>query len=212
MTFNPSVPLTSQSPSLFPAQNQTNMTRLKTIVAADHQFNDTAASNDGFHNVVHLTQQAPSGTDSVGRMYVKQSAGRMQLFYMDDTPVTSLNYQITPTMPIRAAVNFNGTGALGAQVIRSQFNVTSVTRTGTGVYTIAFTTPMPGADPNADYIVQVTGMGTTANVPDIVIGAVVGNPTYVNSVSVNFVKVYFVTEAGAQMNVIMGNVTIFSVT
>lgn len=94
MTFNASVPLNSDSPSIFPSQNQTNMSRLQTIIGADHQFNLTAAADDGYHNIVHLTQQAPSGAlAATGRMYVKSAGGAINLFYMDDA---GLEYQITP--------------------------------------------------------------------------------------------------------------------
>ncbi len=61
MTYNALIPLNSDSPAVFPAQSQANFTRLQTLLGADHQFNLTAAADDGYHNVVHLTQQAPSG-------------------------------------------------------------------------------------------------------------------------------------------------------
>lgn len=40
----------------------------------------------------------------------------------------------------KAWVNFNGTGTVA---IRDQFNVSSITDNGTGIYTINFTTNMP---------------------------------------------------------------------
>ena len=149
-TYNPAIPLNSDSPSIFPAQSQGNFTRLETLVGADHQFNLTAAANDGYHNLIHMTQQSPSGAlASTGRLYVKVVSGQVNLFYMDDA---GTEYQISPTLPIRASVNFDGTGAVGAQSIRSQYNVTSVVKTGTGLYTITFTSAMT----NANYIVQVS--------------------------------------------------------
>jgi len=51
----------------------------------------------------------------------------------------------------RAWVNFNGTTSPGT--IRASFNVTSVTKNGTGDYTINFTTAMP------DTNYSVTGSG-----------------------------------------------------
>src|ERR1700743_2456561 len=107
MTFNASVPLNSDSPSLFPTQNQTNMTRLQTLLGADHQFNLSAAADDGYHNLIHLTQPAPSGAlAATGRLYSKSSSG-INLFYMNEA---GQEYQVTPSMPIRASVNFDGTG------------------------------------------------------------------------------------------------------
>ena len=41
MTFDPAVPLATQSPALFPAQNQANMSVLNANIGRDHQFNNT---------------------------------------------------------------------------------------------------------------------------------------------------------------------------
>ena len=95
MTFNPTVPLNSDSPAIFPAQNQTNMSRLQTIVGADHQFNLSAATNDGYHTLVHMIPQAPTGAlAGIGRLYVKAFGGVIQLYYMDDA---GTEYAITPS-------------------------------------------------------------------------------------------------------------------
>ncbi len=203
-TFNPAVPLSSDSPSIFPPQNQGNMGRLQTVFAADHQFNLTAAANDGYHNLIHKTLQAPAGAlASTGRSYVKTSGGRVHDFYMDDT---GQEYQVTPTMPIRAAVNFNGTGANGNQVLRSQYNVASVNKTATGKYTITFTTAMP----NDGYIVQLTGMRNQAS--KVSNGMIAGDGTYTNSVKVGSLKVEFVNDEDEYNDVLMGNLVIMSVT
>lgn len=201
-TYNPAIPLNSDSPSIFPAQSQGNFTRLETLVGADHQFNLTAAANDGYHNLIHMTQQSPSGAlASTGRLYVKVVSGQVNLFYMDDA---GTEYQISPTLPIRASVNFNGTGAVGAQTLRSQYNVASVMKTGTGLYTINFTTPMP----NNNYIVHLVGMRNTESQSH---GYILGDATYGNSVSTTFVKVKFIGGTSSTDDVLMGNVTILSV-
>jgi hypothetical protein len=65
---------------------------------------------------------------------------------------TSLNVSTINSLPsahVRAYVNFNGT--TGA--ITSSYNVTSVTRNATGIWTIVMTTAMP----DASYIVHGTG-------------------------------------------------------
>ena len=61
----------------------------------------------------------------------------------------------------KAWVNFNGTGTIGTnQTIRSSYNVSSITKNGTGDYTVNFTTPMA----DANYCVNVTaGYPTTIN-------------------------------------------------
>lgn len=204
-TYNATIPLQTNSPSVFPAQSQGNFNRLQTIIGADHQFNLTAPappSNDGYHNLIHMTIQAPSGNlASTGRLYVKSVSGRINLFYMDDQATA---YQLTPGMPIRAAVNFNGTGAVGAQTLRSAYNVTSVMKTGTGQYTINFTTAMP----DTNYIVQLVGMRDSDAQSH---GYILGNATYTNSVSTTFVKIKFIGGSSSTDDVLMGNVTIFSV-
>lgn len=203
MSYNASIPLNSDSPSIFPAQSQTNYTRLQTLIGADHQFNLSAAANDGYHNVVHLTQQAPSGVlAGTGRFYGKSSASRINAFYMDDQ---GAEYQLTPTMPIRAAVNFNGTGGNGPQAIRTQFNVGSVVKTGTGSYTVNFTNAML----SDGYIVTVTGMRTSSG--DEAIACVAGNGSYGSSVTAGSVKIQFFGTSGSLRDVVMGNVMVMSV-
>lgn len=204
MTFNPAVPLNSDSPSLFPAQNQTNMGRLQTLLGADHQFNLSAAADDGYHNVIHLTQQAPSGAlAATGRMYSKSSASRIHAFYMDDT---GDEYQVSPSMPIRAAVNFEGDGAVGACVLRSQYNVASVTKTATGTYTVTFTTAMP----DANYMVFACGMRAGSNL--VCTPGITSATTYSGSVTTTTVSVRFFGQTNSARDVIMGNVLIMSAT
>ena len=60
---------------------------------------------------------------------------------------------ITNKTTAKAWVNFNGTGTIGTnQTIRSSYNVSSVTKNGTGDYTVNFATPM--ADANYSVIVS----------------------------------------------------------
>lgn len=209
MTFNAAIPLNSDSPGVFPAQSQTNFGRLQTIISADHQFNLSAAANDGYHTLVRLIPQAPSGAlTGFGRVYSKSVSGIVQLFYMDDA---GTEYQITPTASvnsviIRAAVNFNGTGAVGAQVIRSSTNVTSVVKNGTGDYTINFTSAMP----NNNYIVSATGMRNSSD--DISNGQVRGTGTYGSSVATTAMRVQFNGGTSSLQDVLMGNILVVSIT
>jgi hypothetical protein len=180
MTFDPNVPLNSDSPAIFPPQNRGNMGRLQTIISADHQLNLTAAANDGYHNIVHLTQQAPSGVlAATGRVFVKSVSGVIQLFYMNDAGIES---QITPTIPIHAAVNFFGNPVS----IRYGFNVSSVVRNSSGDYTISFTTALP----SNNYVVtgmcmrDITGGGVVQIKPDANYSAVV-TTTFVRVLTVS---------------------------
>ena len=55
----------------------------------------------------------------------------------------------------KAWVNFNGTGTIGVnQTIRSSYNVSSVTKNGTGDYTVNFATPMADANYSVSLSVQ----------------------------------------------------------
>jgi len=206
MAYNPLIPLNSDSPSIFPAQSRENFTRLQKIVGADHQFNLSIAANDGYHNLIHMQipNPEPSGIEaSLGRLYAKTSAlatPRVHAFYMDDQ---GTEYQVTPTMPIRAAVNFNGVA--GAVIRGTAYNVSGVTQDSTGKYTITFDRPMP----DNNYIVQVTGMRDNTNVG--LTGCVAGNATYGTPVKTTSVQVQFFNNAGGSNDVFMGNVTVFSI-
>lgn len=204
MTYNPAVPLNSDSPSLLPGQSQANFGRLQALLGADHQFNLSAAANDGYHNLIHLTQQAPSGAlAGVGRLYAKLVSGVVQLFYMTSAGV---EYQITPAASaagVFAAVNFNGAG--GAS-IRSQSNVSSVTRVSTGRYKITFTTPAS----NNNYIVQACGQRNDSSTSRICSGFVIANTSYGVYQTTSFVEVGFAGESSFQ-DVLMGNILIYQV-
>lgn len=65
----------------------------------------------------------------------------------------------------RAWVNFNGTTSPGT--IRASFNVSSVTKNGTGDYTVNFTNAMP----DANYAVTGTaGVGGTTAFNSVIVG------------------------------------------
>ena len=200
MTFDANIPLASDSPADFPAQSQTNYSRLKTLIGNDHQFNDASAANDGYHNIINMTQQAPgAGVAAIGQLYAKTAGTYVQLFYMDDN---GRDYQVTPG--IIASVNFNGTGAVGNQTLRSSLNVTSVNKTATGLYTVTLTTAI--ADSN--YVVSVTGMKESSGE---VMGFVQGSATYTDSVTTTVLKIGFENRSGSAKDVTMGNVLIYSV-
>lgn len=111
MSFDNLIPLQANSPGIFPNQCQVNMTRLKTIVDADHQFNNSPAANDGFHTLIRMIPQAPTGTlAGIGRLYAQLvTAGTVELFYMNDT---GLAEQITPPS-ILSPLRITGTGSVG---------------------------------------------------------------------------------------------------
>lgn len=201
MTYDANTPNAGQSPGVFPTGNNTNFTRLKTIINADHVFNDVAQADDGAHRKMSMVDVSvvPSSLAAGvnGIIYSKVFGTASQLYYYNGGAIQAVT-------PIRAAVNFNGTGAVGAQTIRSSYNVSSVVKTATGKYTINFTTAIP----NNNYIVQLTGMRNTSN--DISNGLVEGNATYGNSVSTTSLKIQFNGGSSNLQDVLMGNVIIMS--
>lgn len=111
MSYNNLIPQAADSPGIFPAQSQVNFTRLKTIIDADHQFNDSPASNDGYHNLIHMIPASPTGAlAGIGRLYVKITSGVTQLFYRDDS---GTEYQITPQYLV-SPQKITGTGVVPA--------------------------------------------------------------------------------------------------
>jgi len=97
MTFNTNVPNAGQSPGLFPAQNNTNFTRLKTIQGADHVFNDTAADTDGHHSQVTLINRVdPTGVVTGGNsvLYGKTATDAInELWFYDGTTPRQENWR-----------------------------------------------------------------------------------------------------------------------
>ncbi len=102
----------------------------------------------------------------------------------DQTTGSSNAVAITPlhqqehASSVKAWVDFTGSGSNGAQSIGSSYNVTSVTRTGTGQYTIAFTTSFA----SARFVCHVTANNTTTNIAG-----------YPNTLAVGSVTTQFIT-------------------
>ncbi len=149
MSYNTNIPNPTQSPSLFPGQATTNWTRLKTIINADHQFNDSVASTDGYHKVVRWVNQAgalgdntPVSIAGVGQLYTKsvtQMVGVVpttseQICYQKGTGAVAASEASLSILPVRAYANFNGNAGI---VNRESFNCV-ITRTGLGRYTLTF--------------------------------------------------------------------------
>ena len=200
MTYNPNVPNASQSPGLFPTQNNTNFARLKTLINADHVFNDSAQSTDGVHRQVTMVARTtpvslPAGTNAI--LYTKvDTLGASQLNFWNG----SENFLITPQVAVRAVVNFKSDGS-----IRSQFNVTSVTKNATGDYTINFTNPMP----DTNYIVQVTGQRNASG--EVIVGCIRGNNTFSSVATTTTLRVNFFGSSDSLRDITTGCVTVMSI-
>ena len=99
----------------------------------------------------------------------------------------------------KAWVNFNGQSG-ASPVIRGSFNVSSVTRTGTGDYTITFTTAMP----NADYSWTANTWGYSISPRDT------GTPITASSISVNSYYVSGTSGQRASWDTTFASIAIFS--
>lgn len=206
MSYDPNVPNFNTSPGLFPSKCNTNFARLQTIVNADHMFNDSAAATDGIHKQVTLLTRDAPGALAVGDgiLYTKLVTGVSQLYFYNGTTDMAVTPAVSVGATVKACVNFDGTSAVGAQSMRSQFNVSSVMKTDDGTYTINFATPLT----DDAYIVLLCGMrGDSGSKP--VFGFVESSPTYATAVTREFVKIQFTGETDFR-DVLMGNVIIYN--
>lgn len=108
MTFSTVVPNAGQSPGIFPAQNQTNFTRLKALINSEHVFNDTTQANDGCHRQMTLVNRAdpvavPAGTNSM--LYGKTASDAVnELWFYDAVNPVQVNWRtIQGTIVMTAA-------------------------------------------------------------------------------------------------------------
>ncbi len=91
------VPIQNQSPGVFPFQGQTNFTRLKTIIGADHQFNDSGSSTDGAHKQMTMVNRldptgVPVGTNSM--IYGKSGLGSVnEIWYYNGVYTAQMDWR-----------------------------------------------------------------------------------------------------------------------
>lgn len=131
MTYDPNQPNASVSPGLFPTGNNTNFARLKTIINADHVFNDTAQSTDGIHRQMTMIVRAmpvalPMGTNSILYSWIDGS-GQTQLRFYNGTD----DFQLTPPeelYPIRIV----GSQSVGASATITAYADPGFRYAGTG--------------------------------------------------------------------------------
>lgn len=160
MTWSASIPDGASSPSLFPTEAQTNWSRLQSIITADHLFSTSSSSDQGYHKIVHWVNQggdlgdnSPAPATGVGQLYTKtvtttgdasSTAGSSEhLCYQPGTDGAALREASLSACPVRAAVSFRGQTSNGACTVYWGHNVSGVSRTASGQYTISFTTDLP---------------------------------------------------------------------
>lgn len=135
-------------------QIRTNFELIQTQFEANH----VNIANDGKHKFLQMPEQATAPTTAAneGALYTKAVSGATQLFWREEG--NGQETQITPTVPIKAAVKFSvGAGPGFAITINYQSNVASVVRTTAGVYNITFTNALS----SSNYIIQIDFADTT---------------------------------------------------
>lgn len=167
MTWNTSTnPASSSKIRNFPGDVKANMwDRLQAIISADHQFNLSAASNDGYHKVARWVNQAgaygdntPAAIATTGQLYTKTINSQQHIFGRVGS-ATSKNAEVCLSfMPIRAACSFDATGA----IVGTKFNVTSVTRNSLGDFTVNVNTGTANGLPSINPIIIVQAVRNSA--------------------------------------------------
>lgn len=118
MTYVANTPLSTDSPGILPSQLQANFGRLETLIGADHQFNNGALANDGWHNLIHMTEQVPlPAIAGTGQLYAKSASGVTQLFYTDSA---GTEHQITPESSISSTL------LIGNKIINDNFDYDTI--------------------------------------------------------------------------------------
>jgi hypothetical protein len=137
---------------------QSDLARLKTIIEADHVFNNTAASNDGIHKQVKLLNRAQpvnlvNGESGI-LFSIANAQAQSQVWYFNSNATL-------PTTSIKSFVNFDGSSL----TIRGSYNVASVTRWpgGPGRYRITFAVPFVANASGDTYTTQITTMNSTTH-------------------------------------------------
>ena len=138
MVYTNNVPQGNQQIATTQPLIQANFGFLATGIGVEHNFNAAGSGTDMYHLAASMPNKAlspslPAGTN--GQYFVSSGIA----YFYDGTK----NYPLS-AFPVRAAVNFDGTVA--SPTIRSSFNVTSITKNGTGDYTINFTSALPSAN------------------------------------------------------------------
>ena len=136
-----------------------------------------------------LTIAAPN-TNTDRTLNLPDSAGTLATA---ESTLTQFNASgSAPVYAARAWVNFNG---IGTVAIRASGNVSSITDVNTGEFRVNFTTALS----DADYVVLVTGGGTT----------MIGTAQRGAAVSTTSVGLLFTTTGGSAVDPTAANIAVF---
>jgi len=185
---NPSAALHITSPTLqayFEGSTQGSITLRKTGTTGFNIYTPSSGGLGFYDNVASATRVT---IDSSGNFQFNSGYGSAATAY-----------------GCRAWVNFNGTTA-SPSTIRGSGNVTSVTKTGTGDYTLNFTTAMP--DANYSAVISNSGPVNSNHTPPF-LGQPGGNDGAAFSTTTLRISSYNTTNSGARADPLQFCVTIF---
>lgn len=146
MSYTPGIPNANDLISSSQSQIQTNFTQLNTQFAIDHVAFD-AGANNGKHKQIGFEGNNAAGAQTGFQSTLYTGAGTAdatapQLFWRNENAIFHF--------PIKAWAFCNGTA--GGIINSQSSNVTSVTRSGTGQYSIVIPANVLGS---ADYAVNL---------------------------------------------------------
>jgi len=165
----------------------------------DHFWDNANSNLDGHHQFVQMPKNESGGipanptiaTDIDGVFYAKEKTATEA----PDIQITEPHYVVNDgandqvlQLGFRAMVSFSSSGGM-----LYNHNVSSVTKNGTGLFTINFTTPLP----SDKYIVFGSAMRSTASDAPLVM-AIQNSTTITNKIKTTSIAVTFIsTSSGA---------------
>lgn len=199
---------TNGNPSLsfYPVPNAVNyISCINNITGSRPYFSAIGAdANIGLQLNTKGTGQLVIGTESLTQPFIIASGTSKQhttVFQMSNTAATrTVTFQDSSgtlaylsDIGIKAWVNFDGTTT--PPTIKASSNITSVTKSGTGQYTVTYTTPMAntnyavtlgyGPSSNASHLVSHTITYTNKLVGSVDLNSTAGDNTIYNFISVD---------------------------
>lgn len=123
---------------------------LQQIGAATETLQASTATNTA--NIATNTSNIASNTSSISALQAGPLVSGSVATQSDQETATSTTLAVTPgrqqfhPSAAKAWVKFTGSAVNGAQTVNASYNVSGVSRTGTGAYTVSFTVPFSSAN------------------------------------------------------------------
>lgn len=151
----------------------------------------------GFGSTSNATLTIQS-TDASGQInFSIGGASRATITSIGDLQFNSGYGSVATAYGCRAWVNFDGTGAVGAQTIRASGGVTSVSKSATGLYAVNLSTTLPDANYAAICTTQPNSYGGSY------VGSGVGTAAGTNSTTAVYLEIRDTNNANSNSNTLM---------